>query len=957
MDNYGPKTSRIKDIEFEAKLEGLFNEKPVSVWPYYVSSYTMQERKQLIPFQTKDRHEYLEFTKDLALLPACIATSNELGIYEKSVLLQILTSPANFIAFRAGARSGKTSTIKVIKEFCDKNRDHCKKTCQNLSCCDILIIDVLSYTDEDLTIKDITDNDEINFRLKVSAHQFINSLANTILAVFREHFYKTKKILDLPEEVQVDVFFRFFKEAIDFFKRQAGVGAFSNISSSLDLYLDPEKFDSEKSQRGKIKVLEDALDLISIQGKDYWSYSINKLETFLLPAAYSAFVNKERALVIVIDNIDHLSIATQEEMVKEFRRIVDRANLNENGRFKILIPVRLATFERIHGIGATPKVIEHRAITPSDILFYKVNYLLINNLSKIKDGLLTPYLTTLLALLAHVTDPKGYFKGMLNSVSGTNIANAYLIIKNWCLDEEIRTKTSDTKLEMLSINLFNNHLAISLLEKMWDATLNALDVSLARIQNNYLFSPNWVEEAAKDFTLLVSNLLLDYKLLTDQYSDSQNEFLLKSCSQEILNVLAENITNMKRGYEESLLLRVKVNSFLNTIISKLEELKNKSTDIDSKIELNNNEIISFVNQFVSYVFKNIDYEIEKAYYSHNIKIDENRLNMLKNWFKIVLNKICIISPSNLDNITVRNRIVDMTKSPFITTVFKEGPNISRYLAGKKILINTLQGLEKASSESVVNIFTDNRNLLSTLLLNILYKIYSKPGYKIFIGELLGYLEVTEQLEKNNFDRLASLMSKITSLHNRLIYSNAEKYHANLQNIVRNEMKIFGMSVAGKAYIEDLIITPPYMQWALVHYEDNNITSWNFIRQLNKILDNIDSLFDDEYKRLASLITNEKQKRILNEVLPSIKIPILDVFIRSFEYFIPAFNSHYRNIKKMDNKTEMKESLELFKRWISFGDKSSKLVYNLLNYENINWDENLVHYDNKLFRITGKKIFY
>jgi len=95
-------------------MEEIFNLNAVYEMPEYISSTTQQARRQLFSAEPLgssgfNREERLE---------KCMRDRYDIGPYEHSLLYRFMNSIHKVIIFRAGAGSGKSSTIHHINNFC-----------------------------------------------------------------------------------------------------------------------------------------------------------------------------------------------------------------------------------------------------------------------------------------------------------------------------------------------------------------------------------------------------------------------------------------------------------------------------------------------------------------------------------------------------------------------------------------------------------------------------------------------------------------------------------------------------------------------------------------------------------------------------------------------------------------------------------------------------------------------
>jgi hypothetical protein len=648
------------------------------------------------------------------------------------------------------------------------------------------------------------------------------------------------------------------------------------------------------------------------------------------------------------DRLSTYHVRSSELMVRELRRIV-RVPLNDKGRFKILLPVRLATFERIHVIGPQLDVIEHKAIKPSEIIYYKINNFLANNYSN--ETLESPQFTTLLSLLTHIADPRGYLKGMLDAMVGTNIANAYIIIKSWCMDKDIRIKTKDHYFTYSENSAFGRHLAISLLEKMWNSLLNGLDMCISNFPSSELSKDTTIISIANKFILLLAHHSKDHRILVEDKDISKEDFLNYLCISSIYPVIIENIKAMESGYKYSVLLREKVRSF-NLVIKKYLYPNSTITTCS-----NRNDQIKFYKIFCNYLLNELETSIRNVYISFNYSIAKDKLDAIMTFFRLIINAIVELNKED-DNIENIDYKADIMQLPFEATIYNVGPSISRYYAGIKLLVHNIESEDQLLNECVVNLFMDNRSYLSSIPLNILYKIYSSQNYKATVGQIKGYLEVSKQIKENDRTTLAAILSTLTSPYNRLLYSTAPFYHQDINNIVLNDTVEFGLSAAGRSYLNELIITPPYLQWALAHSFDDILVRETFSKQLAIVLERFKELFNNDMKNIKSSIKrNPGNIMKLKDVMPHVRIPIVDIYIKSLNFLIPALASHFRNLAKAYKTSDIAYIKILFKQWIEFGNNAIKEIKNNFEYENSDWEVNLLYSDRRLSEIAGEKIYY
>jgi len=889
---------KIESTTFEKGLtqvaRKLFRFGPVYKRPDYFNSYSMQSRKKLLP----DSDESTMGTggkPGLDELPEYFGESFYLGPYEKRILNDIIETEDVFIPFRGGSRSGKTSTLRFIYRYCNDHRNIGTKN--DLS---FLYIDTGSYIPE---LRERHESKEDISKEDIGI--FFTIVARAINADFKE----------LMGSRYFDILYDSYNKIEGFFEiTDFSVTAVRRISGFTE-------WDSwnEVTQNGKNELLDSMVRKLE-SGRE-------KIIAALHPISYFNKLNKDNdngEIVVIIDNVDSLPTTYQEELLNQFRTITESKCWFET---KVIIAIRLSTFRRHIGQLTDPITHDHECVDPTEVALDIINLFLldpfrIKAFCKLSTDYKNAVLLRFFALWSHMVDHAGYFRPMLGALAGTNIKNAKKIISNWITSTHFPYGD-------YNVDVFNEHkedfleiLSEAVLRELWDSTLRALKWSVNAYANKHNQQIGGDQGRLKDFYYGVGNKAgVKYSTI-------------------VAEICADNKITCYPKYKDKLGVRRIVSKKIKTKGSEIlkrqleeEQTRDKISKVHAiqiiKILRDNIEfefLGSFIDGFKEKVNKvSLIDAFEAACCDFEGGYDKHLTKKLIGWIEIVLAQVQTIYPDISSNNDKSDPVIGDI-SPYSRFIKKYAPSISRFEAGWQLL--EPKGIKTEDKVKAINVFFTG-DAIKPLPLFILYKLYySNTEFEddvAAIKNLASFYGYT-------VDELTDTLTPLVHIDKRLIFSSVSDYYLGVEKLYNDPSLPIVLSAAGKGYVQELITTPPYLQWCFSKINKlEEIRNKDLLSQINIVHDNLVDIVTFEIDRLNEKYNEyEKAGKDPREEIkkngPNYYCASADVYFRAISNYIPGLIAHFWNKKKGRDKI-----LEGLNNWTEKGQDLLKDIADIYEF--------------------------
>ena len=641
----------------------------------------------------------------------------------------------------------------------------------------------------------------------------------------------------------------------------------------------------------EIKQISNPLDKL-----DHYMVSIEKLRDpdhilfcGLVPLWYLANNHKVNgqlgSIVLCIDNIDPLPPNLQVEIAEKFRFLHGSDSWRKQypkNCLSIILPVRISTYRRrIRQLQGSNLSIPFLSLYPSDVLIYRLSYFFVTkgegtSLSKLPtQHMQNAVVLYLYALWSHLIDEDGYFRTMIDSLCGTNINNANILAHNWLLCPSLKyipLENSDA-IE----NFYNDFKLIaaqSLLRDFWSSICQALGYSLAVYLDQFSFVGNSKtvgEKASIAFAELIGAILRDQRIICYP-NDKRTIGTRRRLAWKLRPFFIKTIENQLNGTTQGA-----VTVFKNHV-SQIASIFSSAVKHD---QLKYSNLIHF---FINYFTSSIDYCFQKECVA-NENFDAAMAKVLGRYVIQVIERAKEMNPTDFVDRQYQE-IVDEV-NPYVGRAKLHAPKVSRFFAGLYLLEPRLTTYTHKLSPQ--NVFVVGGNKFRPVALHILYVLNCASGHEISLGSLydvLEYYHYDEQKEINPTIR------SMVDLDRRLMYFDVTDYRR-LSNIESDRTRLLWLSSTGRAYFENLLVSPPYLAWCLLS-RNSKIAIDSKVDKIRTELGQLRSLIDWE----LSIVRDNKRDLIEdNCYVDEYLCASFDVLIRSLKYYIPSIISLYIRRKK------------------------------------------------------------
>lgn len=310
----------------------------------------------------------------------------------------------------------------------------------------------------------------------------------------------------------------------------------------------------------------------------------------------------------------------------------------------------------------------------------------------------------------------------------------------------------------------------------------------------------------------------------------------------------------------------------------------------------------------------------------------------------------------------RRRLVRTSASEFLDVRDVDSrPSLSRYDVEAALL-----GPESAGYNSdeinAVNVLSICPGQLKPVALRLLYLLHESVGTQMSISELMlrlrshGYEYADIEIARTQLIRIGK----------RLIFSGLHDETETLEAWINESRRSVSLSTAGRRYVEDLIVSPAYIQWALTEHDqvqtsfrrEINSERWRgvgirgseqILGRLLAALTGMRELVDVEYRKLSALFEEHKghAREFLNSSELRCQSAAGDLLLRSSGSFLSTLAVHSRKLARRGDRHTWEAALELARDWVNACRETTGKHRELFGVSVRSWDECCVFGDRDL----------
>ncbi len=905
---------------------------PITDASNYINSLPMQKRTIMHAHSLKDSSsmEAVERVFDKGL---CFPKRHFIGPYEDFIFNKLIESDSKFFIFSGGARTGKSSILNFLRQLMKESLRDCNKTTDPIyqHCSNIILIDLLdtsTYYRERMTVSG--DNPILGEELTRSV---LKDLTRMVQSVFFEY------LQSIGDKREKELFCESFKKAI--------IGSSKGDNSAID-------FVTDVITRLKIKIDWNSWDKSNTQEKlSQIEVAVEKLvdpestlvASFLPIWTYCGeHLQGSRKLFIVLDNIDPMPLKAQTRIALVFHRMLQSKYWQG---VKVILPARLGTLrDELRSFEDNTKVIPHQSTEPSYLCFHKLikffmdrnsneKFMSINN-TQIRNAICN----RLFSFWFHLVDEKSYFQDIFNAMAGTNHAVARNIMLEWCLSDLVPIGDSDVNVLIDNKDVTGCSIVDATLNEVWELTVNAFRYSL----NSFSLADTSTEESNKQTDLFVASF---YKLIIDIYVDSR---ILCRFDKKLTSGYQDECLFKESHYFQEMLPE-RINDWISSYDPAAESsiVSNQARDIMNAHELMNCDFAGKLSGkllgFLEGNTSRFSLLIDECCRGHMLKVNKEVSVSISKWLSLVF--------SHLQRLPEKKGLLFHQKrfKQIFTASLKGLPHINRFKAGA-MLLDAAQRDSSKLPITPINVFASTFNKASTACLNILYSLrYRKDisdnnyTFKMRNGELEDLIVNKLGYDKTEFDYAIALLM---SLESKLIFSNSS-HLAGYRFPVEGPAELLFLSSAGKSYVDKLVMTPPYIEWALSRVTDlYKGEKPGIINQICSTLAGLKLVVELDLRKIRKfnniLIDTEGNdaQEIINQIMTEKKSAAADLYFRVLPTYISSLETcHYMHRGGGKHKDE-ELLFGSIKDWIKFGTHIIEETSNVFGKKVTEWEENILY---------------
>ena len=632
--------------------------------------------------------------------------------------------------------------------------------------------------------------------------------------------------------------------------------------------------------------------------------------------------NQDLCFILVLDNSDRINPALS-TIYQELTVIINTNRLALTG-LRLVGFVRYSTSE-LDSIAAisNDSVKSHLCPKPSSIITYRItNFLLKPDSFKEMESLCRSdaiwLLKRILAFWVNLHDSHSDFHEVINSLSGTNIRNAFEHAIKWIADPEGRVsrqqfneKERENVRNLISTKTSRQHILLTIhrvITGIWYQLHEDYIESILR------YSKGDSSLASKEIIDVISKVVLDVVnddvccqecYVGDAPDASIQYYLIKEAQKYVSNI---NDNEKKKLYNQA---SIELNQIVNCILKRIVESDNEGSKL-----LNN--ITKHLNDKLSSCLKNavnasMQHESSRKYY--HLIIDALAVLITKNSIHFSNTQpYSILTKKPIS----REPLLDDARYFYKKNIDGRLPN--RYSCITNLFDSAAIGSDGAHSYQAINLFKTQGNNHSLDCLFILYHlipsasdIEKKSEYYNEVGLVIDTLKNYGVKKKSLFDALRFLVQK----DKRLIISGVADEHYGMQEWEQKRNRHMHVTWTGECYYEYLLTTPYYIRWALsklddltIGYEIETKRTYNnkdFFESNRFVLWAFRMLFDTELRKIKRMKKKLYSKYKKEDFYPAFietsflasplhqRSVISDIFHRSMIEFDDLFITYSANV--------------------------------------------------------------
>jgi len=394
--------------ELSNALARVFDDKPTYEPTNYIVSAIGEIRRTLTAGNEHEVRSLYEDTK----LPRWLGSGRHLGPYERILLADLISAREGLIVFRGGTGSGKSSVLYRLKRYVDIAFSRDQKAADVASSC-------LGLSDlQDLSPQLIDERTDLRARDAQTDALFFEIARRIEVATDGLLKGTQTSLADLAEA------------ALAVADGADGTGGWQVVAREMRDSL------SEKDNRERWSVARFHFQKPYLKPDDLCRAAL--LPLVELGRRLRA---KGHRLILVVDNMDHIPNYLQNTLAQFLARAIETSLWRESA-VSVVLSMRLSSSS--DPIAALAHYVwrTHDAPDPAQIVYLRLTQALLNQNahSSLMDGDESAAKHLELRLVAfwlRLSDPDGRMYQVLSGIAGTNIRNALLHAKAWCLSDDL----------------------------------------------------------------------------------------------------------------------------------------------------------------------------------------------------------------------------------------------------------------------------------------------------------------------------------------------------------------------------------------------------------------------------------------------------------------------------------------------------------------------------------------
>lgn len=872
-------------------LDVIWKPKPAISAPDYLNSFPMQNRILANGNVSKvSSHDTFEIEGNI--FPSCMPKQKFVGSYERSFMFNILRENRKknfFIPYAGGPDSGKSSLTRFLANIIYETFKYCEKDCPSVdsSCAKIFYINLQMTSDEVLEDKKYYSSRKQDFDLrKITIKKLTRLMLNEFMAYVKE-----------------DKYCEFMEKALWDTKRDnQGTDELIECCDSLGRSLSAKGYKKQMNVYEKLKMINEGIhefsdpkDMLRAHLLPMWecAEALGKIVGNTSKGGNERGEKTVKQLIFVLDNIDPLPEDIQEYIAGFF---ADTVNHEMWKGIKILLPIRLGTLTNIIENVQRSSLYGHETFEPASLVFYKLCFFLIASdsipsFSSINYRIKNEIINRFLAFWLHLIDKKSYFSSIFSSLTGTNLSFARDIVFSWCKDEMTHFGNNEKNNLVEYKEQIETIVTDSILSEFWDLSINGfgsiLKTHTSNIDTRTLKNVD-KESLVSEFIATFIEIGKEIRIFCKEGQKAEhNEFEI---AHKVIDIIRSKIpTNIEYHIEqnehEDLFLhrqaQMVINSLLDVLgISDVFKKSGKEKENLKEIKRDCHEFLETLSSVITkYNSKHLKRLISECCRMHNLKEETEISGKICEWIN---NIFLVTSEMEIEySCNLFDKDIYPTHVPFVNEI--KFQSINRFKACIKLLDTPISIRSKIRPE---NVFLGAGKRLSTLPLNILYRIYywdtSEEGYHcIKISDLNDFITTNLNFTDKEF---VFALKQLMSSNSQLIYS-AGHSSESLDDTIKDSSRMLYLSSSGVAYIEDLIPTPPYIHWSFSkssfidgfkEYQESN-----FIDQIQLVLKGFEEIVRIDFGKIDKMKIDYEESYFSSYITCA----TLDVYFRSLHHYI------------------------------------------------------------------------